>query len=62
MAKMLDIFGNVFGKSKKNTNQQQPNDQTEEGTANENESYVFVNHNNSATYPQTTILTDEVRT
>lgn len=64
---MLDIFGNLLGKSKKSSTQQQANGsggggggQTDDSTANENDSYVFVNHNNSAPYPQTTILTDEV--
>ena len=59
---MFYMFGNVFGKSKKTNQQQQSNGQTDDGSgSNDNEGYVFVNSNNSAPYPQTTILTDEVR-
>lgn len=64
---MLDILGNVFGKSKKNNNNapsSSQNGSNEEGNDNEvaNDGYVFVSHNESqrTQFGQTTILTDEV--
>lgn len=59
---MLDIFGNLLGKSsKKNSNQQQANGGNGQTDNDSNsDSYVFVSNNNSAVYSQTTILTDEM--
>lgn len=56
---MFDIFGNVFGKSKKSGSSSSSTGLNEDSNRNRNDGYVFVGTNDSP-YSQATILTDEV--